>query len=377
MTTSPLYDSTRARLAQHLPRALDSQLDTLGYILVGVVQSMSSQLAKIARAMPLDTTELAKEQRLRRFLDNERLRQTDHYHPLVQAGLHGLQGQRVQLLIDRVLLRNQHNILVVSVGFRRRSIPLVWQALPHRGASGLADQQALIQAAVALLPPRVRISVHGDSEFRSRTLFGWLRAQGYDALLGVRGEVRIYGEHLAARSGQALVEFVPPLPGQAVTGRRRRHRTSPVCYLADVAVGEDDRVGPVNLLAWWEHDDDGKVILHAVLTNLPATAQTKAYGKRRMWIETAFRDWQSGGFHLEQCGLPDTSRVERLLLVLAIAYLWLVSVGRWVVKRGYRRLIDDGSSHAWHFSLFQLGVGWKERLASYTQALPVLFFLYG
>lgn len=377
MPTSPLYDSTRARLAQHLPQALDSQLDTLGYILVGVVQSMSSQMAKIARAMPLDTTERAKEQRLRRFLDNERLSQSEHYHPLVQAGLHGLTGQRVQLLIDRVLLRNQHNILVVSVGFRRRSIPLVWQALPHRGASGFEQQQALIQAAVALLPPRVRISVHGDSEFRSRVLFGWLRAQGYDALLGLRGEVRIYGDHLGASSGQALVQFVPSLPGQAAPGRRRRHRRSPVCYLHEVAVGEEERVGPVNLLAWWERDDDGKLILHAVLTNLPATAQTKAYGTRRMWIETVFRDWQSGGFHLDKCGLPDTTRVARLLLVLAIAYLWLVSVGRWVVKRGYRRLIDDGSSHKWHFSLFQLGVGWKEHLASYTLALPVLFFLYG
>ncbi|NTU83168.1 MAG: hypothetical protein HGA45_27990 [Chloroflexales bacterium] len=48
-----------------------------------------------------------------------------------------------------------------------------------------------------------------------------------------------------------------------------------------------------------------------------------------------------------------------------------------MVKRGYRRLIDDGSSHQSHFSLFQLGVGWKEHLASYTRALPVLFFFYG
>lgn len=376
MPTSPLYDSTRTRLAQALPQALASQLDTLSYFLVGVVHSMSSQLAKIARAMPLDTTELAKEQRIRRFLDNERLSQTNHYHPLVQASLHGLKRQRVQLLIDRVLLRDQHNILVVSVGFRRRSIPLVWQALPHRGASGLPDQQALIEQAVALLPADVRVSVHGDSEFRSRTLFSWLRSRGYDVMLGVRGDVRLYGEQLGQRNGQALVEFVAPLPGQAASGRRRRHRTSPVCYLSDVAVGEQDRVGPVNLLAWWERDDDGKVILHAVMTNLPATARTRDYGKRRMWIEVVFRDWQSGGFHLNQSGLSDTQRVVRLLLVLAIAYLWLVSVGRWVVKRGYRRLIDDGSSHEWHFSLFQLGVGWKERLASYTLALPVLFYLY-
>lgn len=376
MPTSPLYDSTYTRLSQHLTQALDSQLATLSHVLVGVVQSVSSQLGKIARAMPLDTTHLAKEQRLRRFLDNDRITQAKHYQPLVQTALHGLAGQPVQLLIDRVLLRNQHNILVVSVGFRRRSIPLAWQALPHRGASGLADQQALIQTAATLLPPRVRVRVHGDSEFRSRTLFGWLRAQGYDALLGVRGDVRIYGASVAELSGQPLTSFVPALPGQAAVGRRRVHRTSPIRYLAEVSIGEEDRVGPVNLLAWWERDDDGKLVLHAVMTNLPATARTRTYGRRRMWIETCFRDWQSGGFHLDQCGLPDTKRVGQLLLVLAIAYLWLVSVGRWVVKKGYRRLIDGGSARCWQVSLFQLGVGWMQRLHSFTLPVPLLFYLY-
>ena len=94
-------------------------------------------------------------------------------------------------------------------------------------------------------------------------------------------------------------------------------------------------------------------------------------------IETVFRDWQSGGFHLDQCGVPDTERLTRLLLVLAITYLWLVSLGRWVVKRGYRRRIDDGGPRNWHFSLFQLGVGWLERLHSFSQPLPVILYLYG
>src|SRR6266545_7711717 len=158
MSTSPVYDSIRVALQQHLPSVIDSQIASLGLAIVGAVESMSSQMAKIARAMPLDTTELAKEQRLRRLLDNERLTQTDHYQPIVQQALHGLKGQRVQLLIDRVLLRDQHNILVVSVGFRRRSLPLAWIALDHRGQSGLADQQMVLGQALALLPERVRVS---------------------------------------------------------------------------------------------------------------------------------------------------------------------------------------------------------------------------
>ncbi len=41
-------------------------------------------------------------------------------------------------------------------------------------------------------------------------------------------------------------------------------------YLAQVAVHQEERFGPVNLRAWWERDDDGRMILHALLTNLPA-----------------------------------------------------------------------------------------------------------
>jgi len=359
-----------------MPKVIDSQLDSLGLAIVGAVQSMSSQMAKIARAMPLDTTELAKEQRLRRLLDNQRLTQTDHYQPIVTQALHGLAHQRVQLLIDRVLLRDQHNILVVSVGFRRRSIPLIWKALEHRGSSNLEDQQGLIEAAVALLPESVRISVHGDSEFRSQALYSWLRASGYDAMLGVDGRLWVYDTLAATEVGVPLERRVRPLPPASPRKRKHTHRSSPITYLANVYVVKELRNGPVNIIAWWERDDDGKVVLHAVMTNLPATPRTKALGKRRMWIETVFRDWQSGGFHLEQTGIEDGERLVRLLLVLAIAYLWLISIGRWLVKRGYRRRIDDGSAREWHFSLFQLGVGWMERLHSYSRPLPVLLYLY-
>jgi hypothetical protein len=191
MPTSRLYDSTRSALARHLPDVRDSQLDTLALVLVGITQSVSAQLDKIARAMPLDTSQVITEQRLRRFLDNERITQADQYQPLVRQALRGLKRQKVHLLIDRVLLQDHHNILVVSVGFRRRSLPLVWKALDHRGKSNLGDQQELLTQALTLLPEGVRITVHGDSEFRGWPLFSWLRQQGLDALLGMQGNTYV------------------------------------------------------------------------------------------------------------------------------------------------------------------------------------------
>jgi hypothetical protein len=257
------------------------------------------------------------------------------------------------------VLRDTHNVLVVSVGFRRRSLPLAWLNLEHRGSSSLEHQKQVLSQALSLLPERVRVSVHGDSEFRSRELFAWLREQGHSAMLGV--------------TGRTLVSLTPE--GAASTLESFLPDRDSVAYLNGVYL-TDTRHGSVNVLAWWDRDDEGKLMVRAVMTNLPATWQTYVYGKRRMWIETVFRDWQSGGFHLDESGVTDCERFERLLLPLVIAYLWLVAVGRWVIKRGYRSLVDDGEARSWKYSLFQIGVAWKERLGSFTQALPVILVLY-
>lgn len=359
MPTSPLYDSTRQQLTNQLTDALASQIETLALVVVAIGQSVSAQIGKIARTMPLDTTLAAKEQRLRRLLDNERLTQDKHYHPVAKQALRGLKGQRVQLLIDRVLLRDTHNILVVSVAFRRRSLPLAWLALNHRGQSGLPDQKEVLTQALGVLPDGVRVSIHGDSEFRSQELFAWLRGLGHDAMLGV--------------TGRTLVSETPDGPTAALE-TWLPNRDS-VAYLNGVYVTEA-HAGPVNVLAWWDRDDEGKLIVRGVMTNLKATWQTCVRGRRRMWIETVFRDWQSGGFHLDQSGIVERERFARLLLPLVLAYLWLVAVGRWVVKRGYRKLVDDGPARSWKYSLFQIGVAWKERLACYTQAVPLILVLY-
>lgn len=359
MPTSTLYDSTRKTLATHLSAALDTQLDTLALVVVAITQSVSAQLGAIARAMPLTTTQDGKEQRVRRLLDNERITRHTHFHPVARHALSGLKGQRVNLLIDRVLLRDTHNVLVVSVGFRRRSIPLAWKVLEHRGCSSLADQQALLAEAAAVLPEGVRITVHADSEFRSYELFAWLRSCGYHAILGIRGNAHVSWS--SKGESQTLEHSLPD-------------RDS-VAYLSEVSVTGEHH-GPVQVLAWWDKNDDAKLIVYAVMTDLPATWQTYRIGSRRMWIETVFRDWQSSGFGLDKSGIVDAVRFERLLLPLVLAYVWLVSIGRWVVKRGYRKRIDAGSSTQWQYSLFQLGVGWKEHLGSFTRALPTLFSLY-
>lgn len=359
MPTSSRYDSIAAQLSSHLPDLRARLLKPLTCALVGISQAVSAQQRAIAAAMPLTTKQESKIQRLRRLLDNPKLTAEAIYQPIVSQAVNGLKRQKVNLLLDRVVLNDKQNVLVVTLGFRRRSIPLVWRVLKHSGSSSLADQQELLAAAAALLPSSVRITVQADSEFRSQQLFEWLREREWNAILGIRGDILLTTD--PDKAGQPLSKLLPD-------------RDS-VAYLNEVWLTEE-RCGPRNVLAWWDKNDRNELICYGVMTNLPATWQTYQIGSRRMWIETVFRDWQSGGFELGKSGISDRERFTRLLVLVCLVYLWFVSVGRWLVKRGYRALLDAGTSKKGQQSLFSLAVAWQNRLRTFDQSMRVFWFVY-
>lgn len=359
MAASRLYDTTKQLVTQRLPRVIETQQTNLALLVSAAAHAQTCHLADLARALAVPSKQASKVQRIRRLLDNQQIAQSSHYRPLVQAALDGVRGQAVDLALDRVLLRDRQNVLVASVGFKRRAVPLAWEVLEHRGASDSDGQIALLKAAFATLPAGVHVTLHGDAEFCTAKLFAWAREQGWHAILGLRSVTHVYRTTDPNEKPHSIAEL-------AQTGKR--------VYLAQVYVTEE-RFGPVNVIIWWDADaEDDKV--RAVMTDLPATGRTWQRGRRRMWIETLFRDWQSGGFHLDESGVLDSGRFTRLILVLALAYVLFLSIGRWVVKRGYRELIDDGTPRQWHYSLFQLGVGWFIYCQVQNQSIPVIFSLY-
>lgn len=359
MNTSRLYDSTLAALMQHLPAVRHSQRESLALVMVGLARGQSGHLGKIARNMPLPTRQDSKEQRVRRLLDNPRLTPQTHYQPIVRAAIAGLVRQPIHLVLDRVLLHDRHNLLVVGLATRRRVIPLVWQRLDHTGSSDLADQQAILTAALGLLPASRRVSVHADSEFRSQELFAWLVNQGCTPFLGQRGTTGMATS--ATGPLRALHAWVRPADG--------------IGYFNQVYVTEA-RVGPVNLYAWWSTDDRGDPILRVVQTTRAANPHTYRVGQRRMWIEPTFREWERGGFGLDTSRLLDGARLEHLLIPMLLVYLWFLHMGRWVSQSGRRALVEDSPPGRWagEWGLFQRGVAWFQRQLSLERPPPMVRF---
>lgn len=78
------------------------------------------------------------------------------------------------------------------------------------------------------------------------------------------------------------------------------------------------------LLMQWE---EGYEHPWAVITDLaPEEAKVAWYGLRS-WIEAGFKDSKSGGLGWHHSKMHDAGRVERLWLAMAVAMVWMVSLG--------------------------------------------------
>lgn len=78
------------------------------------------------------------------------------------------------------------------------------------------------------------------------------------------------------------------------------------------------------MLARW---DTGYTDPWLIVTDLPPRAAAVAWYGLRAWIECGFKDAKRSGWHWEQTKMRDPRRAERLWLAMAIATLWVVSVG--------------------------------------------------
>ena len=220
-------------------------------------------------------------------------------------------GQQVYLVIDRTAWKH-HNLLMVSVVYNKRAIPLFWHCLNHCGSSSLREQQSVLRPVFALLQ-RYRPIVLGDREFHSVALASWLRQQrvGFVLRLPKSTTVKPHSEAQFERLDQ-LLQF----PGIA-------------CLEVQVQVTQQQGFGRFNLVTRWKrtYRQSKANQVWYLLTNLDCLDNAlKSYAKR-FAIEPMFKDFKTGGYNLESCRATG-QRFQALVLLVAIAYTLTTDKGK-------------------------------------------------
>ena len=76
------------------------------------------------------------------------------------------------------------------------------------------------------------------------------------------------------------------------------------------------------------HEDGHAEPWIIAMSDRPTAERARDYGLR--WgIEAMFSDFKTRGFNLEASHIERTDRLDRLVLVLALALYWAVSTGMW------------------------------------------------
>jgi hypothetical protein len=160
-----LYDTWIDHIQQLCPQAGKALIHNFTWLLVGIYLSGSVHLSKIANRIPGDAKLNSAVQRLRRLLQSA-ICVRKWYNSIAETLLESqAQHGTVRLIVDGSKVSFHHQLLMVSIAYRRRAIPIVWTWVKGRGHSTAIKQLALLGYVYKLIPSNVSVSVVGDCEF--------------------------------------------------------------------------------------------------------------------------------------------------------------------------------------------------------------------
>jgi Transposase DDE domain len=283
-------------------------VQTLALLMVGIFEARDVRLSRMAARVPLAIQEDNVAQRFRRWLKNPHVDVRVLYDPVAFSTLGALRHTRLRSQIDRTAVNQQINVLMMSVDYRKRAIPLLGQVLPHKGSSTFKERKAVLAHLDDLLPAGCQGVILGDREFGTADMMRSIRLHHWDFCLPVKGSHFI---QLAPGVWSKLKDLAPQ-PGTHY-------------FLTDVVFTQAQCYGPLHFALACQI---GSTDPWFIGTNLIPTRRTLRDYARRFGCEEMFSDLKARGFHLDLSQLQHPDRFSRLLLAVALLYVWVLSLAR-------------------------------------------------
>jgi hypothetical protein len=227
--------------------------------------------------------------------------------PFARAALAkaGRNGQTLLLTMDQTDLGDRMALLVVALRVGDRALPLVWQAETGPANLGFESQRTLLEHVEAWLPAGAAVLLSADRFYPSSALFTWVQIRGWGYRLRLKGNV-------LADTGQGEETTT----GQLAQGVSER-------YLPGVRLFAQGVMTNLGILHEAGHPEPWIIAMDCA----PTRAAVLDYAAR--WaIEPMFSDFKGRGFDLGRSQLGHADRLERLVLVMALAMYWCVRVGQ-------------------------------------------------
>lgn len=302
----------------------------------GLIQSQHVSLGKISENQPGHIHSLSQVKKSERWLDNKWIDVETFFLPFVIKLLHILILQQKELvfIIDGSVVGRGCQTLMISVLWKKKALPIIWKTIEApKGHFPQSDHLLLLKLLGSILSqlPNVRCVMLGDGEYDGAEWIQELKKMGFEYVLRTAKDTLLTnsdGETFQPKSqdvGNESYLFV-------------EH-----CRLSSGTI--------TNFVLWHERRFKDPIYL---LTNLDIAQLSIGYYRKRFKIETLFKDFKSEGFNLHQSKLTNPEKINRLIIICSLAYLWLVGLGSVVaVKKSWVKVVYKVQKDT--FNLFTIG----------------------
>lgn len=200
------------------------------------------------------------------------------------------------------------NVSMLAVTYKGVAFPLLFKMLDKRGNSNTQERIGLLNRFIRLFGSGCIGSLVADREFVGDRWIGFLNENKIRCYIRVRNNSKIFVPH-KNKEIKARWLFDGLRQGESLHYRRIVRMGTQLCYVSGCKA----------------NGRNGTDLLIIVSFNKPEQAQINY--KDRWQIETCFKAMKSSGFDIEKTHLQDIVRIERLVLVVMIAFVWCYKIG--------------------------------------------------
>jgi len=320
MSCHPRVTEWTMTIQAHMPHLSKPQATVLALWSLGMVLARSCALTAVSAFLAtwLGRKENTVRQQLREFCyeatakrgtDRGALRVETCFVPLLAWVVSWWQGTQLALALDATTLGTRFVVLVISVVYRGCAIPVAWVVLSATEKHAWRREWLrMLRQLRPAIPKGWTVIVLADRGLYARWLFRRITRLGWHPFLRINtgGTFRPQG-HVRGVPLQTLV----PEPGTSWQG-------------TGIAFKGRHRQLHCTLLACWEAGYQDPWL---ILTDLPPEASSAGWYGLRAWIEQGFKITKRAGWQWHRTHMTKPERAARLWLAVAVATLWLLSVG--------------------------------------------------
>ncbi len=277
----------------------------LADLAASVLGARSVNTSELANVLPRDVKSSETRYRfINRWLSNSKIDPTrviDGFIPEILRTMYS-DKQTAILMMDQTKISDGFECLMVSVRTGERALPVCWRVMKTQGPIGFDVQQELLNAVSKMIPEGMQVLLAADRFYGTASLIRYCQSRDWEYRIRLKGNLILNHEGGEIQTGE--------LASLGMAAVESAELSNSGVYTSIGVLQEEG------------HDEPWIIAMNCK----PNSARVLDYGMR--WgIEPMFSDFKSRGFRITQTQLRHADRIERLLLVVAIAYYWAVSTG--------------------------------------------------